>query len=263
MRQLFSDVFQFIYTILSYWQALATGGIVTGVVGLFERLSGYHLTKRAYVALFVGTFLLVAFFMGWREERAGRLRQEAEINRMLAVKPRLKGDFEYFRIGPVSGLPSYLGVATIMSISNVGSTPSIADHWNCYLNMETGNGVQTVKGEPRAFPEGLEMPRGNNNVPMLFERDDALYVKAMRTPITPGAKIVGVMFCIFPGAGLGNFRTSDANNLTVEFRDVLGERHEVKLFYLNHPGFRYDNKEDKAQWVDIPGMDRPPTVPQK
>src|SRR5215204_1136357 len=72
-RNFISEISLFIYSTLSYWQALATGGIVTGVVGLIERLSGYHLTKRAYVGLFVGTFLLAAFFLGWREEHRQRL----------------------------------------------------------------------------------------------------------------------------------------------------------------------------------------------
>ncbi|HKG78892.1 MAG TPA: hypothetical protein VKA78_05720, partial [Pyrinomonadaceae bacterium] len=101
MRNFISEISLFIYSTLSYWQALATGGIVTGVVGLIERLSGYHLTKRAYVGLFVGTFLLAAFFLGWREEHRQRLQQEAEVNKMLSTNPRLKGDFEYFRVGSV------------------------------------------------------------------------------------------------------------------------------------------------------------------
>jgi hypothetical protein len=212
------------------------------------------------VALFVGTFLLVAFFLGWREEHKGRLRQEAEINRMLSSKPRLQGGFEYFTMGSIAGHPLHLGVAMIMWISNVGSTPTIADSWKCYLNMETSNGTETLQGDFRAFPEGLETLRGYTGS-MTFSRDDALYVKALRTPIPPGAKVVGVMFCILPKAGLGNFYSSNSNKLVVEFKDILGERHEATLRYLNQPGMRYDKRIDTGEWVDVPGLERPPVAP--
>lgn len=261
MREFASEIFLFIYSTLSYWQALVSGGVITALIAIFERLSGYRLNKKTYVGLFVGVFLVVAFFLGWREERAGRLRQEAEVNRMHSTKPRLTGDFEYFRMGSVPELPSYLGVAMVMSISNVGSTPSIADHWKCYWNMETGTGIETVQGEARAFPEGLEMPRGGN-APMTFARDDALYIKTMRSPIAPGAKVMGVMFCRFPQAALGNINSSEANNIVVEFKDVLGEKHEAKLRYLNQPGFHYGDKRlQTGEWIDIPGFDRPPVAP--
>ena len=73
---------------------------------------------------------------------------------------------------------------------------------------------------------------------------------------------MGVMFCRFPKADVLNFGTSDENNLVVEFKDILGERHEAKLVYFNQPGFRYGDKRlETGEWIDIPGFDRPPVAP--
>jgi hypothetical protein len=101
MPQIISDFFLFIYTTLSYWQAYATGGVVTGVVGLVERLTKWKLTKRVYLSLFVGVFLFVSFFMGWRDEREERLRQQAEVSKLLQNKPQLRGEIQYFRSNTV------------------------------------------------------------------------------------------------------------------------------------------------------------------
>src|ERR1043165_2901282 len=238
MRDFFSDIFLFIYSTLGYWQALVSGGVVTALIVVFERLSDYRLNRKTFLGLFVGVFLLVAFFLCWREEHLGRLRQEAEINRLLSAKPRLKGSFEFFQMGDDANSPGYMGVAMVMSIANVGSTPTIADHWSCNLSMVRLDGTDVIKGEVRSFPEGLAVPRGSNQ-PMIFGRDDALYIKTMRTPITPGAKVVGAMFCRFPNASLGNLRSSEDNALVVSFRDVIGEEHQVVLRYMNQPGMDY------------------------
>jgi len=218
----------------------------------------WRLRPRTYFLLFVVGFLFVAFFAAWRQEYRGRLRQEAEINKMLAVKPRLKGHVEFFNVGTSAKTPAHTSIAMVMSISNVGSTPSIADSWQCYLNMQTPQGVDVVKGEFRSFQEGLAIPRGQNQ-PIMFERDDALYVKAMKTPIVPGAKVVGAMLCLFQKASLNNLMSSKDNTLVVRFRDVLGEQHQVILPYLNQPNM--PGRLDRGEWVDFPGMDRPPAAP--
>jgi len=49
---------------------------VTGAVGLFERLSHYRLTKKAYVGVFIFTFLFVSFFLAWRDEHSRAERAE-------------------------------------------------------------------------------------------------------------------------------------------------------------------------------------------
>jgi hypothetical protein len=142
MWQFFSDLLLFIVTILSYWQAYATGGIITGGVGLFERLTDNRLTKRAYVALFVFTFLFAAFFLAWRDEHQAmlsgkqemaRLQQEtAQAQRALSEEkqrnsPYLKGELDRIGIGTNEEHPGKNTLFFIaLTLRNLGA-PSIAD----------------------------------------------------------------------------------------------------------------------------------------
>jgi hypothetical protein len=76
MPSLLSEVGTFAWEFISHWQSYVTGGVVTGGIGLIERLLEKRLSKRAYFGIFDVTFSLAAFFMIWREqfERAERLQ---------------------------------------------------------------------------------------------------------------------------------------------------------------------------------------------
>jgi hypothetical protein len=80
---MWSDLLAFSWAVLSHWQSYATGGVVTGAIGVTERLSGKQLPKKAYLLIFVVSFLLVAFFMSWRDEytRANQLDKTATAER--------------------------------------------------------------------------------------------------------------------------------------------------------------------------------------
>ena len=71
-----SDLISFSLAFLSHWQSYATGGIVTGLIGVVERLSAKQLSKKAYAAVFIAAFSYAACFMAWRDEfrRADALR---------------------------------------------------------------------------------------------------------------------------------------------------------------------------------------------
>jgi hypothetical protein len=74
----FSDLLYFLWSVISHWQSYATGGVVTGLIGVTERLSGKQLPRKVYALIFVASFLLAACFMAWREEftRANRLDRD-------------------------------------------------------------------------------------------------------------------------------------------------------------------------------------------
>lgn len=65
---------------------------MTGAVGLFERLSKYRLTKRAYAAVFVFSFLFVSFFFAWRDQLNSNRNSEAKIDEIQSILSKLKGD---------------------------------------------------------------------------------------------------------------------------------------------------------------------------
>jgi len=81
MHSLWRDLFVFLISYLSHWQSYATGGVVTGLIAVFERLSGKQLTKKMYAAIFVGIFSLAAFFLAWRDQytRANDLATESAV----------------------------------------------------------------------------------------------------------------------------------------------------------------------------------------
>jgi hypothetical protein len=78
---MWSDLLVFLWAYLSHWQSYATGGVVTGIIAVFERLSGKQLPKKAYAWIFIICFSLAAFFMAWREEykRANNLDHQNTI----------------------------------------------------------------------------------------------------------------------------------------------------------------------------------------
>jgi hypothetical protein len=83
MHSLWRDLFAFLISYLSHWQSYATGGVVTGLIAVVERLSGKQLTKKMYAAIFIGIFSLAAFFLAWRDQytRANDLATENAVTK--------------------------------------------------------------------------------------------------------------------------------------------------------------------------------------
>jgi hypothetical protein len=99
-RAMWSDFFVFTWAVLSHWQSYVTGGVMTGLIGVIERLSGKQLPKRVYLSIFVVSFLLAAFFMAWRDEytRGNQLdrdatAQKAQILDLRNERQKIEGDY--------------------------------------------------------------------------------------------------------------------------------------------------------------------------
>ena len=58
----------FLSAVILRWQALATGGAVTAIIGAGERLMGRAISKRMYFVVFIIGYLLVGFFMAWKDQ---------------------------------------------------------------------------------------------------------------------------------------------------------------------------------------------------
>jgi hypothetical protein len=144
------DLILFLYTILCYWQGLISGGLVTAAVVLFERLTKYHLKKRAYVGLFVCGFLFVSCFLAWRDEHRRAMNLAFDT-------VRLKATIEAMSIGsaPMVGsttpehqpdMQSYLMITA--SIRNAGAE-SIAELFTLSAVFPNGEGG---KGSSQSYP---------------------------------------------------------------------------------------------------------------
>ena len=68
-----SDFWQFLVAVFWRWQSwlggTGVGGAIVVLVGLYERLANQKMPKQVYIGIFIGAFLLSAFFLAWRDER--------------------------------------------------------------------------------------------------------------------------------------------------------------------------------------------------
>lgn len=62
------DIWVFAVAVISHWAAYLTGGVVTALVVAIERLTDWKMSKKWFVIIFCGVFILVSFFLTWREE---------------------------------------------------------------------------------------------------------------------------------------------------------------------------------------------------
>jgi hypothetical protein len=65
---MWSEIIVFALAVVSHWQGYVTGGAITGLVALVERLFDWTMPKWAYGVLYLGVFLLVSFFLAWRDQ---------------------------------------------------------------------------------------------------------------------------------------------------------------------------------------------------
>src|SRR6266446_496733 len=93
------ELWEFIKAVFSHWQAYVTGGGITAVLQVWERLTGHSLSKRTYAVLVMVGFLLVAFFWAWSDKNQAlqsSIKENVDINRQLfdikqIPKPQLEG----------------------------------------------------------------------------------------------------------------------------------------------------------------------------
>jgi hypothetical protein len=54
------EVGLFVWSVLTHWQALATGGIITGLLLVAEKVFDWPLSRQAFIVIMVVMFLLAA-----------------------------------------------------------------------------------------------------------------------------------------------------------------------------------------------------------
>jgi hypothetical protein len=94
------EILIFIRAVVSHWQSYVTGGVVTGIVVFVERVFDWKMPKWAFVAVFGGVFLLVSFFLAWKEQyheaqqvpglQAQLQTKDAEIGKLKEQPPQVQ-----------------------------------------------------------------------------------------------------------------------------------------------------------------------------
>jgi hypothetical protein len=75
-----AELLAFLWASISHWQTYVTGGTVTGVITVWERLRNKNLSTRAYFLVFVVSFSIAGFFMAWREQYERAQTAEAKLS---------------------------------------------------------------------------------------------------------------------------------------------------------------------------------------
>src|SRR5262249_3536923 len=81
------DAWRFLVAVVSYWQALVTGGLITALVSIFERFRNRPFGKRTNIWLFIVVFFVVSCFLAWRDQlhEVQRLNQQIETNKSVRL----------------------------------------------------------------------------------------------------------------------------------------------------------------------------------
>lgn len=228
MPDLFSDFFLFLFAVLGYWQAYATGGVVTAVVGLFERFSKWRLTKWAYAGLFVGVAFLAAFFLAWRDEHSQRVSLAAQVTSLQQTlyievqkhAPDIRLAIEDVMYGPlVDEPPQDTAIVMYIAVRNAGYMPSVADRYRLILEAQ-GHG--TVQAENVAVLDGFLL-RTEAGDAVKIDKSFALYEKTLK-PIPPGGMEKGVMAFIVRSMPMEQLQGS---TFRLTWRDVTGKESVV------------------------------------
>jgi hypothetical protein len=250
MDKLFSDLLAFIVSVVSHWQALATGGVVTMIVGFIERLTKWRLTKWGYVAVFVVAFLLASFFGVWRDEHAAlsetrksitqlqqtlgqhqqsltvtqqtllQTQQELELERR-KYAPYLKGTIDAVNAGESEDKPGETGITIVANIENAGAPSNVSEY---KLSID-------IPGRERIWPTLFYLTRGvrlrdvGSEEYRQYETPDALYIKTIQ-PIQTGGRVPGWIFWVTKDATPDEIMVA-GTTFTLYFRDVTGKEYFI------------------------------------
>src|SRR5213080_1858943 len=129
---LIKEIGQFLWAVLTIWQAYMTGGIVIALLGIYERLMQKTVSIRTFL-IGVLAFLLVALFLAWRDQ----LHRGNELSKQMAESTRLAGEIQQVIWGYTPELKS-TQIFCVLSIKNLG-LPTIVEGYGITANFPDGH----------------------------------------------------------------------------------------------------------------------------
>jgi hypothetical protein len=138
-----SDFLQFVWAIVSHWQVLVTGGVVTAFVSVYEHRSGEALSWHVYRWVLV-VFVIIAVFLAWREEH---VRSSSLGNENVALKTEteiLRG-----RISDLEKRPIVLQSPLVVPSSG----PNATDRLKQRLQQQADAAIRTARDQLSRFVE--------------------------------------------------------------------------------------------------------------
>ncbi len=81
-----SDLWDWFWSVANQWQVLVTGGFVTAALVLYQSKSGITLPWSVTRWIFL-VFLVIAFFLAWRDQKDSARKAQSEVDRLSTVRP--------------------------------------------------------------------------------------------------------------------------------------------------------------------------------
>jgi hypothetical protein len=178
-----------------------------------------------YINIVLVGFLLVSFFMAWRDERLAR--------------PHLLGRIDTVSLAPpLNGMGPGTLIVMIASVRNSG-VPSIAEGYR--LTVTLNSEKQEIPTVPLVVPD-LNLPFPNGAVDHIYAKD-GLSDKTAKA-IASGDMVRGRLFFFLPNVPRSTIADTDYH---LEFTDVLGMHYECET--------KSDNSGPNTS-LEFPGIER-------
>lgn len=226
MSRFLWEILEFMYAVISYWQAFVTGGFVMAVLFVYERLSGYEL-PGTFIPWGVVMFFLVSFFLAWREEH----RKVLDIQEKLrSDRPSLMGSIEQMFSG--SDANQHVSeIYLLMTVRSLGS-PSIAEGWRLKIKSDT----RDLNLVPTLIPDShpiLAFDKESDKFKEIavFKHSDGIYDKAI-IPIERGALIRGWLRYVIQDIPYEEIQ-KEGTKLIVTFEDITRRSYEAVYIMKN------------------------------
>jgi hypothetical protein len=222
---LLKDIGEFTWAVLTIWQAYMTGSIVTALVGLYERLSQKTVSTRAYIAGVIA-FLLVAFFMAWRENHLALIKLQQKLK-----TPEFSGEIS--ALG--SGVRSDGAVAVVVSgrIINPHGPPSGIAEWKVQIDLP---GRWLVDGTiPFPSAEDIHLPLAKSGGSAVLKTELYWPGEAIK-PIPEGGASDGWLIAILPKEIQQKELYGSGTTCILSFKDIANVSwHYLKRSFSDKP----------------------------
>lgn len=250
MVRLFQDILQFLWAVLSHWQAYMTGGMAMAAVFVYERLTSKTVSIRVVVGGIIA-FLFVAFFLAWRDQyRAGLVAQQSidglngqvsdlarkldDANRSLNHEkeqnaPKLSGVIRKVLLGHLGDDSTIL---ILIAVKNTGSD-SIVEGWP--LSVKTG------KVNPTGMkPTFVDSVTATSGAPIELKKSDFIY-ETFTGPLVRGDQKTGWLFYTTPRSIVTFEQLSQVGvEFTVTFMDVNEREYSTPPYEIVEGPGRFD-----------------------
>jgi hypothetical protein len=187
--------------------------------------------------------ILWGFYSAWDYQRNAAFEARKKLDEL--TKPKLIGEID--QAGSVGQAVdehgrlfinmSDTGIFVFATIKNIGA-PSVVVNWNLVVHMP---GKAPVKAAKRLLPTTMRLDKQS-----MMYAEDALYNKAVNSPVPTGGQISGVLLFVLEGVTRDEC-WKQGTILILEFQDVLNTKSEASVTLTGSKDpFRY-----------LPGMRQP------